>query len=70
MEAFGGYGEYVTRPEEIRPALKCSFNSGKASLINVVTDHGEAAPGVRLAGSAGANEVLIYPSHKPCKAFH
>ena len=42
MEAFGGHGEYVTRPEEIRPALERSFNSGKASLINAVMDPGAA----------------------------
>ncbi len=40
MEAFGGHGEYVTRPSEIRPALERSFNSGKASLINVVMNPG------------------------------
>jgi thiamine pyrophosphate-dependent acetolactate synthase large subunit-like protein len=42
MEAFGGHGEYVTRLEEIRPALERSFNSGKASLINVAMDPGAA----------------------------
>jgi 2-hydroxyacyl-CoA lyase 1 len=42
MEAFGGHGEYVSRPEELRPALERSFNSGKASLINVVMDPGAA----------------------------
>jgi thiamine pyrophosphate-dependent acetolactate synthase large subunit-like protein len=42
MEAFGGHGEYVTRPEEIRPALERAFNSGKASLINLVMDPGAA----------------------------
>jgi acetolactate synthase I/II/III large subunit len=42
IEAFGGHAEYVTRPEEIRAALERSFNSGKASLINVAMDPGAA----------------------------
>ena len=40
MEAFGGHGEYVEKPDEIRPALERAFNSGKASLINVIMDPG------------------------------
>ena len=40
MEAFGGHGEYVDEPEEIRPALERAFNSGKASLVNVIMDPG------------------------------
>ena len=36
VEALGGHGEYVERPEEIRPALERSFASGKPSLINVI----------------------------------
>jgi acetolactate synthase-1/2/3 large subunit len=31
--------EFVTRPEQIRPALERSFNSGKTSLINVIPDN-------------------------------
>ena len=38
MEALGGHGEYVENPEEIRPALERAFNSGKASLVNVILD--------------------------------
>jgi 2-hydroxyacyl-CoA lyase 1 len=40
MEALGGHGEYVEDPEEIRPALERAFNSGKASLVNVIMDPG------------------------------
>ncbi len=36
VEAMGGYGEYCTRPEEIRPALERAFASGKPALVNVV----------------------------------
>ncbi len=31
----GGHGEYVERPEEIRPALERAFASGKVAVINV-----------------------------------
>ena len=40
MEAFGGHGEYVEQPDEIRPALERAFNSGKAALVNVIMDPG------------------------------
>jgi 2-hydroxyacyl-CoA lyase 1 len=40
MEALGGYGEYVETPDELRPALERAFNSGKASVVNVVMDPG------------------------------
>jgi len=55
MEAFGGHGEYVIRPEEIRPALERSFQLWQG--ITYQRRHGPrcAAPtvGVRLVGSAG-----------------
>jgi len=35
VEAMGGHGEYVTKPDEIQPALKRAFESGKPALINV-----------------------------------
>ncbi len=37
-EAFGCHGEYVERPEEIRPAIERAFASGKPSVVNVVVD--------------------------------
>ncbi len=40
MEALGGHGEYVERPEEVRPALERAFNSGKASIVNIIMDPG------------------------------
>ena len=36
VEALGGHGEHVERPEEIRPALERAFASGKPALVNVV----------------------------------
>lgn len=37
-EAFGGYGEFVTDPNEIVPALKRALASGKAAIVNVMID--------------------------------
>jgi acetolactate synthase-1/2/3 large subunit len=38
VEAMGGYGEQVTEPSQIRPALERARKSGKPSLINVMVD--------------------------------
>jgi acetolactate synthase-1/2/3 large subunit len=35
VEALGGHGEYCERPEEIAPALKRAFASGRPALVNV-----------------------------------
>lgn len=35
VEALGGHGEYVERPEEIRPAIERALAAEKPSLINV-----------------------------------
>jgi thiamine pyrophosphate-dependent acetolactate synthase large subunit-like protein len=40
-EALGGYGEYVEKPEEIRPALERAAKAvteGRTAVVNVVTD--------------------------------
>jgi acetolactate synthase-1/2/3 large subunit len=36
VEALGGYGELVERPQDIRPALERAAASGKPALINVI----------------------------------
>jgi thiamine pyrophosphate-dependent acetolactate synthase large subunit-like protein len=38
VEALGGYGEFVEKPDEIRPAIERAIKSGKPSLVNVCTD--------------------------------
>jgi acetolactate synthase I/II/III large subunit len=38
VRAFGGHGELVERPDELRPALERAFASGKPALVNVLTD--------------------------------
>jgi acetolactate synthase-1/2/3 large subunit len=36
VEALGGHGEFVERPEDLRPALERAAASGKPALVNVV----------------------------------
>jgi acetolactate synthase-1/2/3 large subunit len=36
VEALGGHGEQVERPEELRPALDRAAASGKPALVNVI----------------------------------
>jgi acetolactate synthase-1/2/3 large subunit len=38
VEAIGGYGELVERPEDVRPALERAFKSGLPACINVICD--------------------------------
>ncbi len=38
VRAFGGHGELVERPDQLRPALERAFASGKPALVNVLTD--------------------------------
>ena len=45
--ALGGHGEYVTRAEDIAPALKRAFASGKPACVNVVIE-GQPAPNIRM----------------------
>ncbi len=42
-----GYGERVTRPEEIIPAIRRGFASGKPAIINVEVDHINITPSSR-----------------------
>jgi acetolactate synthase-1/2/3 large subunit len=48
MDAFGGYGEYVEKPADIRPALERAFASGKAAIVNVKTDFRARATTMRF----------------------
>ena len=38
IEALGGYGERVTEPAQIRPALNRAFDSGVPACVNVLVD--------------------------------
>jgi acetolactate synthase-1/2/3 large subunit len=37
-QSFGCHGEYVEKPEDIRPALERALASGKPAVVNVVVD--------------------------------
>ena len=44
VQALGGAGEIVTRPDGIAPALRRAFGSGVPYLVNVITDPAIAYP--------------------------
>jgi acetolactate synthase-1/2/3 large subunit len=44
VEALGGYGELVERPQDVRGALERAFSAGKPALVNVLTDPTIAYP--------------------------
>jgi acetolactate synthase I/II/III large subunit len=48
VEGLGGYGEFVTKDEEIIPALERAFASGKPACINVMTDPTVTSPATPL----------------------
>jgi acetolactate synthase-1/2/3 large subunit len=44
VEGLGGYGEFVTKDEQIIPALERAFESGRPACINVVTNPTVTSP--------------------------
>lgn len=48
VEGLGGHGEFVTRDEEIIPALERAFASGKPACVNVLTDPSAFSPATPL----------------------
>ncbi len=44
VEALGGYGELVERPQDVGPALERAFSAGRPALVNVLTDPAVAYP--------------------------
>ena len=52
LHELGCYTEHVEEPEEIRPALERAFNSGVASVINVISEATDIHP-LRLRVSFG-----------------
>ncbi|MFA4915650.1 MAG: thiamine pyrophosphate-binding protein [Syntrophales bacterium] len=38
FEIIGCHAEFVTKPEEIRPALERAFNSGKTAVVNIIVE--------------------------------
>ncbi|MBW1780117.1 MAG: thiamine pyrophosphate-binding protein [Deltaproteobacteria bacterium] len=54
VEALGGKGILVEKPEEIRPALKEAFSSGITTCINVMTDPTTVSPASIALANVGA----------------
>jgi acetolactate synthase-1/2/3 large subunit len=48
VEGLGGHGEFVTKDEEIIPALERAFASGKPACVNVMTDPTVTSPATLL----------------------
>ncbi|TML21193.1 MAG: thiamine pyrophosphate-binding protein [Actinobacteria bacterium] len=46
---FGAHGEYVEKPQEIRPALERAAASGKPAVVNVITDYRARASTIRFS---------------------
>jgi thiamine pyrophosphate-dependent acetolactate synthase large subunit-like protein len=44
VEALGGHGELVQRPDDLRPALDRALSAGRPALVNVLTDPSVAYP--------------------------
>ena len=54
VEALGGFGAFVEKPEDIRPALEAAFKSGKTACINVMVDPSTISPGSVALANLGA----------------
>ncbi len=48
VEGLGGHGEFVTRDEDIIPAIRRSLESGKPACVNVMTDPTVTSPATPL----------------------
>jgi acetolactate synthase-1/2/3 large subunit len=57
VEALGGRGLYVDKPEEIRPALEEAFKSGETTCINVMTDPAVVSPGSLALAMVSGYEI-------------
>jgi len=44
VRALGGYGELVSAPDELRPALRRAFDSGIPAVVNTLTDPAVSYP--------------------------
>lgn len=61
VKALGGYGVYVEKPEELRPALERAFASGLPACINVKTDPQAVSPDSRREiGTVPADQTVRY----------
>jgi len=54
VDALGGAGFFVDRPEQIRPALEAAFATGKTACVNVMTDPTVVSPASMALANIGA----------------
>jgi acetolactate synthase-1/2/3 large subunit len=52
-QGLGGHGEFVERPEEIKPAIERALKSGKVACINVMVDPSLPHPVTKYATESG-----------------
>jgi acetolactate synthase-1/2/3 large subunit len=57
VEAFGGKGFLVERPEDIRPALEAAFAANTVACVNVLTDPEIISPASIALGQLGAYTI-------------
>jgi hypothetical protein len=48
VEALGGHGEFVERPEQLKPALVRALQSGLPACVNVMVDPKPKSPGLMM----------------------
>ncbi len=53
VAALGGHGEFVEKPEEIRPALERALKSGQPACVNVLVDSRFPHPVSKMAAESG-----------------
>lgn len=51
VELFGGYGERVERPQDIRPALERAARAGVPACLNVIVDPAARSETTRFSSS-------------------
>ena len=53
VQGLGGHGEFVERPEDIKPALERALKSGKPACVNVLVDPTLPHPVSKFAAESG-----------------
>jgi acetolactate synthase I/II/III large subunit len=57
VEALGGYGEEITDPAQIRPALERAVASGKTACLNVMAERDIISPGSVALAAIGKRDL-------------
>ncbi len=59
VEALGGHGEEVEKPEDIKPALQRAVDSGKPALVNVIAERDVISPGSVALAAIGKTDLPL-----------